>query len=80
MSAGDKKDIAKIAEIKKQIQDLQFETDKILDKYLGVGEGQFHMVGYWECETSPIGICVYNEGLDPALDRCIYCEYPHERK
>ena len=81
MSVGDKKDTVRIAEIKKQIQDLNFETDKIVDKYLGEGEGQFHKVGYWECKPlSPIGVCIYNKGLDPALDQCIYCGNPHERK
>lgn len=80
MSVGDKKDIARIAEIKKQIQGLRFETDEILDKYLGEGEGQFHKVGCWGCKSSPIGVCVYHRVLDPASDQCIYCGEPNERK
>ena len=80
MATGDKRDTSRIAEIKKQIQDLQFEMDEILDKYLGEDEGQFHKVGYWDCDSSPIGVCVYHKLKDQASDQCIYCGEPHERK
>lgn len=74
---GDKE---RTTEIKKEIAALVYEQDQILDKYLGEGEGQWHKVGYWECDTSPIGVCVYNPFNDKALDNCIYCHSPHERK
>lgn len=77
MSAADTN---RIEEIKRQRLDLQFEMDSILDKYLGEDEGQWHRVGYWECPTSPIGVCVYHRMNDPHSDRCIYCGHPSERK
>ena len=36
--------------------------------------------GSWECADSPIGVCVYNSYTDPALDGCLICHEPHERK
>jgi len=37
-------------------------------------------IGSWKCKNSPIGICFYNRFDDPALDECLICGYPHERK
>lgn len=34
----------------------------------------------WDCEVSPIGYCVYDEAEDSALDECLYCGHPNERK
>ena len=73
-------DVERVTEIKKKIQDLRFEMDDILDKYLGEGEGQCHKIGTWECEDSPVGFCVYNPFEDKRLDNCIYCHKPNERK
>ena len=33
----------------------------------------------WECEKSPVGICVYSE-WDSVHDHCIFCGDPDERK
>ncbi len=35
----------------------------------------------WKCEASknPFDLCVYDEGKDPVLDYCLYCEQPQER-
>lgn len=34
----------------------------------------------WDCEKSPDGTCSYNVLDDPAMDSCIYCGQPLERK
>ena len=74
------KDTKRIGEIRREITELQLEREMILDHYLGEGEGQDHRVGVWNCEKSPIGVCVYHRFKDRASDQCIYCGEPHERK
>lgn len=37
-------------------------------------------IGAWECESSPIGVCLYNRDDDPCFDYCLFCEEPDERK
>ena len=34
----------------------------------------------WECPTSPIGVCSYNDNKDPIHDHCLFCGDPEERK
>lgn len=34
----------------------------------------------WECEESPIGICIYNDEDDIVHDFCHFCGLPEERK
>jgi hypothetical protein len=34
----------------------------------------------WNCEKSPIGLCVYHHFKDPAHDQCMFCGNPSERK
>lgn len=34
----------------------------------------------WECETSPVGVCVYDDTDDPMHDQCLFCGDPEERK
>ena len=36
--------------------------------------------GTWDCDTSPIGTCVYYYPEDPAHDNCLFCHEPEERK
>lgn len=38
------------------------------------------MVGTWECQDSPLGLCIYHDFDDPAWDNCLICNEPHERK
>jgi len=38
------------------------------------------VIGYWECELSPVKKCVYDVDNDEACDECIYCHMPEERK
>ena len=34
----------------------------------------------WQCEDSPVGLCVYDSIEDRAMDQCIFCGWPDERK
>ena len=36
--------------------------------------------GSWECPTSPMGKCQYDDLGDPVHDECIHCGRPDERK
>ncbi len=73
-------DKEQIQKIQRKRLELKWEIDSILDKHLGKDEGQFHIVGEWDCKKSPIDLCVYNPFKDPAKDACIFCGGPHERK
>lgn len=37
-------------------------------------------LGGWECPSSPTGECFYDARNDPALDECLMCGGPDERK
>ena len=73
-------DKKKIQKIQRKILELEWEINSILDKHLGVDEGQWHVVGEWDCLESPVGLCVYHFIKDPSKDMCIFCNFPHERK
>ena len=34
----------------------------------------------WGCAKSTVGLCVYDSIKDRAMDQCIFCGYPDERK
>ena len=34
----------------------------------------------WECKASPVERCLFNFKTDPALDECLVCQEPDERK
>ena len=34
----------------------------------------------WGCAESPVGLCVYDSIEDRAMDQCIFCGWPDERK
>lgn len=38
------------------------------------------IVGDYECDKSPVDICVYDTKSDPRLEHCIFCGQPDERK
>ena len=45
------------------------------------GGGFCHYIGTaWDCEKSPIGLCVYDSMKDRAHDHCVFCHGPEERK
>lgn len=48
----------------------------LTDSY-NLGEAE---LGIWNCEQSPIKQCVYDIDKDPAMDDCIFCHHPDERK
>lgn len=39
-----------------------------------------HVIGTWDCEKSPLDLCVYDRFEDNCLDECIFCGDPSERK
>ena len=34
----------------------------------------------WNCEESPVMLCIYDSNRDPAMDECIFCGEPDQRK
>ena len=34
----------------------------------------------WDCEESPVMLCIYDSNRDPAMDECIFCGEPDQRK
>lgn len=38
------------------------------------------MIGDWDCDESPFGVCAYDLDEDSCCDHCIYCGEPDERK
>jgi len=48
----------------------------------GRHDGKYTVIGshIWECENSPIGVCVYCPLDDRAHDNCLFCGDPEERK
>ena len=80
------KDIkCKQIDLRNQEWAIQKHIDDISEKVLESGElvaydPLKHSIGNWECETSPIGVCVYDSEEDPCWDSCIFCGEPDERK
>lgn len=47
----------------------------------GESLGWDYVIGFtWDCEKSPIGLCIYNHYKDRAHDSCVFCHDPAERK
>ena len=40
----------------------------------------FHIKFLWDCPDSPFGWCMYHMLHDPAMDSCVFCGQPYERK
>jgi len=40
----------------------------------------FRVNGAWECPDSPFGFCMYHIIHDRAMDDCVFCHEPYERK
>jgi len=40
----------------------------------------FNITDAWECPESPFGYCMYHKIHDPAMDSCVFCHQPYERK
>lgn len=72
--------------LKKTIEMLQRDKRKIEHEILRLAGGSptcepfFSVVGTWDCEKSPCGLCCYDHYKDPVHDFCIYCGKPEERK
>ena len=40
----------------------------------------FYINDFWDCPTSPFGLCMYHIIHDPCHDTCVFCGNPEERK
>jgi len=72
-------------EINSELRKIEFELFIIVRNYIHKGNIKVYNIehikmGSWDCENSPIGICVYDDIEDPYYDNCIFCQEPHERK
>lgn len=58
--------------------------DRILFRTIGYKKYQIlssdGLADGWDCDKSPNKKCAYNILVDTALDHCIYCGNPYERK
>lgn len=70
----------KIKELCEQVEVIKSEIDEILRNEIeGFWGSVYVCIPFWDCPTSPVGWCVYNERIDPAHDNCIFCNEPLER-
>lgn len=69
-----------IQEIEQQKTSLNQKIEIIIEKSFSEYDWMYHVIGSWDCEHSPFGICMYHNFEDPAHDNCIFCHQPNERK
>jgi len=69
----------KIKKLQKIISELEV---MILDMagFNVIKEPFFSVVGTWNCDKSPCGLCCYHHYVDPVHDECVFCGNPEERK
>lgn len=80
--------ICKLFELVKKYRQLTVDAENELSEALNLRYGYtaedpfFIVVGFHECEESPIGLCLYNTDEDCGAHRdiCILCNQPEERK
>ena len=57
------------------------ELKSVLAQITNVNNPTFALDAFaWDCPTSPIQKCIYDDDNDPAWDNCLYCHEPSERK
>ena len=54
-------------------------VQRLVAKMFKVPEHDLEL-GHWGCDKSPTGRCFYNSREDGALDHCLICGGPDERK
>jgi hypothetical protein len=62
------------------IRDAELNIEKIIAPFVEEFAWVYRVPNIWDCEKSPIGTCIYNKFEDPAMDGCIFCHEPYERK
>ena len=65
---------------RKCIDELQADIHREVKRIIPEHNSLFFTIGSWKCNKSPIKLCYYNHMEDSALDNCIYCHKPDERK
>lgn len=73
-----------IAFRREKIAQLEYEIGRIAEPYLPdapmfMAISPQHTV-MWDCPESPFGLCAYHQVDDPAMDNCVFCGQPLERK
>mgnify|MGYP003654648116 FL=1 len=89
----DKVDARSILESMATIQrNAGYTISKILDEALFAltgmdGKELWHLhfsprLGHsvWDCEESPVMLCIYDSNRDRAMDQCVFCGLPDQRK
>lgn len=74
----------------KELEDLEYELGELQEEICrkrldlifdetGLQESEIY-IGDWDCDSSPIGFCVYDIVEDQSCDSCVFCGLPYERK
>lgn len=71
---------SQIHDKRQKIHFIEQEINELVKKFIPDHHSMFYAIGTWKCKESPIGLCYYNEMEDPAMDHCLFCHNPHERK
>lgn len=65
----------------RQIDLLHYEIIKIAESAISDFHFLDHKVStFWDCEESPIGMCIYELDIHGHAEQCRYCNMPEERK
>lgn len=79
--------LSEIEKAKDRIDDLRMDKaqaenaiDAVVRRLFPEYSNVANTLGSWDCDKSPVGLCIYNHLDDPAMDNCIFCGEPHERK
>lgn len=68
-----------IKKLRRNIINIELQIEDEVRKTMPIF-GIEHTLGTWLCEKSPVGLCIYDHFEDRALDNCLFCGEPHERK
>lgn len=79
LGAEEDRSRAQLAEAKGRLEAVQTHLKKALGEAYNIHPFDVELGG-WRCSDSPTGWCFYDRGKDRALDFCIICGGPDERK
>ena len=78
---------AKIVRLRKLSDEMLAEIERVIRRHVPDHHFMYHRIVpcsygfFWECEESPVGLCVYNiEKQTGATGSCRWCGNPKERK
>ncbi len=70
----------KIEKLKGKIANIKIKIYNEVEKHYPLFNSCWHVVGYWSCDKSPFGLCLYYHFEDKTHDNCLFCGHPEERK